>query len=245
MKKLMQHKSFIYRGDLLDRNLREIEKDLSELLNVEKSRIFNLEDVHMYDSKDLLVDCWEEVYRNFLFNPTKAFNIIIFNNADELSVIFQNKLLKVIEDADSRVKIIFNTTKKLLPTIASRSITVKVTSDGIYKFPRSKEELLRHFSTNEAEAKTFYNSIIGIYNAVKNKGSLLVESGLIKEKSASLPFMSSKLNEIAELVILFETEVLQISERSFVARRYLECESNETNLYLFLFEIEKIRGVYE
>ena len=238
MKRLMQHKAFIYLGDSLVRNRETIMNDLSELLSKDKDDVLNCEDVVVYDSKELLIDNWEEVNTNFLFPPTGKYKIIVFDNADDLSVMFQNKLLKPVEEADSDVKVIFNTTKNLLQTIVSRSMTIYVARETTLSFPSNEEALLKHFDVTEEQKPVVFSSLIGIYKAIKEGNSLLVASGLIKEKHPALEFLSKRISEIAELIILFETATMNITSRSLVAMKYLETEKTDTNLYLFLLELE-------
>ena len=72
--------------------------------------------------------------------------------------------------------------------------------------------------------------------------SLIVSTGLIKEKSKALSFFSERVQEIAKLIILYEVEKEFISQRSMIAKSYLEKEPNETNLYLMMLELESQRG---
>jgi len=238
MKRLMQHKAFIYLGDSLVRNREAIMNDLSELLSKDKEDVVNSEDIVFYDSKELLIENWEEVNRNFLFPPTGKYKIIVFDNADELSILFQNKLLKPVEEAESDVKVIFNTTKNLLQTIVSRSMTIYVARETTLSFPNDEEDLLKHFDVSDEYKSVVFSSIVGIYKAIKEGKSLLIGSGLIKEKHSALEFLSKKISEIAELVILYETETMNVTSRSLVAMKYLETEKTDTNLYLFLLELE-------
>lgn len=238
MKRLMQHKAFIYLGDSLARNREAIMNDLSELLSKDKGDVLNSEDVVVYDSKELLIDTWEEVNRNFLFPPTGEYKIIVFDNADELSILFQNKLLKPVEDAESDVKVIFNSTKNLLQTIVSRAMTIYVARETTLNFPKVEEELLKHFDVSEENKRGVFPSLVGIYKAIKEGKSLLIGSGLIKEKHPALEFLSNKISEIAELIILYEIEAMDVTRRSLVAMKYLETEKTDTNLYLFMLELE-------
>lgn len=242
MKKLMQHKSFIYHGESLECNMKSIRADLSELIDVSEDVVFYQEDVSMYESDQLTVEHWNDVRNNFLFNPTNAFKIIVFNNADKLSIVIQNKLLKPIEEADAKVKIIFNTTRPLIETIASRSITFKIISGSISKFPRSEKELMEFFEVTDSNIDTVRRPIIGLYKGIKENHSLIKLSGLIKEKSDALSFFADKMQEIAKLIILYETESGLITNRSLIARTYLEKVSNEGNLYLMMLELEAKRG---
>ena len=238
MKRLMQHKAFIYLGDSLVRNRETIMNDLSELLSKHKDDVLNSEDLVFYDSKELLMENWEEVNRNFLFPPTGNYKIIVFDNADELSVLFQNKLLKPVEDADSDIKVIFNTTKNLLQTIVSRSMTIYVARETALCFPNDAENLLKHFDVSEENNQIVFSSLLGIHKAIREGKSLLIGSGLIKEKHPALEFLSKNISEIAELIILYEIGTINVTSRSLVAMKYLETEKSDTNLYLFLLELE-------
>lgn len=240
--KLLQHKSFIYYGESLEVNMKSIRADLSELIHVEEDLVFYQEDVSLYESDQLLVEHWDDVRNNFIFNPTKNYKIIVFENADKLSIVMQNKLLKPIEDADEKVKVIFNTTKLLLPTIVSRSVTIKITNSDCLTFPRSEKELIDFFKVPNAEINSLKMPIFGLYKAVKENHSLIKLSGLIKEKSIGLSFFSGKVQEIAKLILLYETESGKVTNRSLIARQYLEKESNEGNLYLMMLELELKRG---
>ena len=82
MKRLMQHKSFIYHGDNLLYNKKRILSDLSDLLEVPVSEVFNSEDVWEFDSNDLSVKDWDEVYNHFLYNPTGQYKVVLFDNAE-------------------------------------------------------------------------------------------------------------------------------------------------------------------
>lgn len=242
MKKLMQHKSFIYHGESLESNMKSIRADLSELINVSEDAVFYQEDVSLYESDQLTVEHWNDVRNNFLFNPTNAFKIIVFNNADKLSVVMQNKLLKPIEDADAKVKIIFNTTMPLIETIVSRSIIVKIISSSTSSFPKSEKELMEFFAVTDSNIDTVRRPIFGLYKGIKENHSLIRLSGLIKEKSDALAFFTGRVQEIAKLIILYETEMGFVTYRSLIARTYLEKESNEGNLYLMMLELEAKRG---
>lgn len=239
MKRLKQHKSFIYHGDSLQYNRMTILKDLSELLEVSEQDIFCSEDVREFECKGLGVDDWDEVNENFIFNPTGKYRVIIFENADFLSEKMQNKLLKPIENCEDHIKIIFNTTRDLLGTINSRSLIVKLVSNIKNEFPKDIDELLMYFDIENIKGnEDIISSIIRLENAIVSGKSLLIESGLIKEKSKSLKFLSEKLQEVAKLILLYEIKNGMVSTRSRVARQYLEVDANESNLYLLLLELE-------
>lgn len=234
----MQHKSFIYHGDNLLFNKKRILSDLSDLLEVPVSEVFNSEDVWEFDSNDLSVKDWDEVYNHFLYNPTGQYKVILFDNADKLSELLQNKLLKPIEDSKEYIKVIFNTTKGLLDTVVSRSFTINLVSDIITAFPSNEDELHNFFGVEEETPSIVAVSISALAQAIRSSESLLIESGLIKEKSKSLQFLSQKVQEIARLIILFEIESARVTYRTRIARQYLEVESTESNLYLLLLELE-------
>lgn len=242
MKKLMQHKSFIYHGEGLESNLKSIKKDLSDLLEISENDVINQEDVYLYDCEQLLVENWDEVRDNFLFGPTKAYKVIVFNNAEKLSLVMQNKLLKPIEEADQKVKVIFSTTKPLIDTIKSRSMLVKITSNTPSCFPKSEKDLMDFFSVIDSNISAVRMPLIGLYKGIKENGSLIKTTGLIKEKSKALSFFSEKVHEIAKLIILYETETGRITARSKIVSKYLERESCEGDLYLMMLELEVKRG---
>ena len=238
MKKLNQHKSFIYHGDNLLYNKSIINNDLSELLETQSSDLFNSEDVWEYDCKDFGPDEWEEVSEHFLFKPTGTYKVLLFENAEELSLIYQNKLLKPIEDSKDYMKVIFNTKKNLIGTIHSRSSTIRIVSDDINTFPHSIEELFKYFDLSDNATDIIKKAIVGISKSITESSSMLIESGLIKEKSKALDYLATKVQEIAKLIILYEVENHRITSRSIVVKDYLEIESNTNNLYLLMLELE-------
>lgn len=243
MKTLMQHKSFIYHGESHKQNLNVIKKDLSVLLGVSEEDVFYQEDVFFYDCEQLRVDDWETLRSNFLFGPAKSYKVIVLGSAEKLSLVLLNKLLKPVEEADQKVKVIFSTTKPLIDTIKSRSITIKIVEGNQSRIPKSEKELMDFFSVSEANITMARMPLIGLYKAIKENGSLIKATGLIKEKSKALSFFADKVPEIAKLIILYEIETGRISERSKVASQYLEIEPSEGELYLMMLELEAKRGV--
>ncbi len=238
MKRLTQHKSFIYHGDYLQYNKKRILSDISELLEVPVSDIFNSEDVWEFDCNDLSVKDWDEVNNHFTFNPTGQYKVIFFDNADKLSVLLQNKLLKPIENCEDNIKIIFNTTKGLIDTIVSRSTKINLVSDIISAFPKNSSDLENYFGVDEETPVVVANAVKGIGKAITESKSILIESGLIKEKSKALTFLSKKVQEIARLIILYEITSQVVTNRTRIARQYLEVEPTESNLYLLMLELE-------
>lgn len=242
MKKLLQHKSFIYHGKSLNSIMKSIAKDLSELLEICEDDVFHKEDVSLYECDQLLAEHWDDVRNNFLFAPTKGYKVIVFSNADKLSLLIQNKLLMPIEEASERTKIIFCTTKPLIDTIKSRSVMVNVRDNNQLVFPKSEKELMDFFSVSESQLNIVRMPLIGLYKGVKENGSLIKCTGLIREKSKALAFFSEKVQEIAKLIILFEIESGRITGRSKIVSQYLEREPSEGDLYLMLLELESQRG---
>ena len=116
---------------------------------------------------------------------------------------------------------------------------VRLSNTDSLCFPKSAEELMNHFHINESENGSVFPQVLGMFKALRESKSILVGSGLIKEKSPALKFFSENIQEIAQLIILWEIESGRITRRSSIAKRYLEVENHESNLYLFMLEIEE------
>lgn len=234
---LMQHKNVIYRGVSSAANRREIDADIAKL-----SSLVGV-DLVVFDSSELQVSQWEEVLEHFLYFPQGMYKIILFEHADELSEIMQNKLLKQIEESSNRIITVFNTTKPLLATVESRGIKIKVKSSTMLSLPDSDEALLSLFKAGDLKSSDpTLKQIRGLYEAIIGRKSLIRNSGLLKEKSAGLSTLSSHLNEIAQLILLKDIHDACYSHRSKVAQKYLECEPSDNNLYNLILRIESLES---
>ncbi len=239
MKRLKQHKAFIYYGDVINTIKREVLDDLCDLYECSGDEVLHKEDVLIYNLSEVdIPETIEEIIKQYRYNPTDIAKVIVLDNADELSVLMQNKLLKPIEDSNMNIKTIIIATKPFIQTIESRSMLINVTSSTEIKFPQNAEELKTFFGIPMGTSDKVYKQVLGLYNAVRSKQSLLIGSELIKEKSPALKLLASKISKIAELIILFEISQTDITSRSKIASKYLEIESNEINLYQMLFELE-------
>lgn len=235
--RLLQHKNIIFRGSSLEVSKREIEKEIGYLEQIGKI------ESAWFNSKELVVDSWQEVLEHFLYYPQGSYKVIVFDNADELSINFQNKLLKQIEESSNRIITVFNTTKPLLTTIESRAIKITVQSDKMLSLPKTNDALYALFDVEEAKGnEAVLKQIRGLFEAILHSKSLIQESGLLKEKSAALSCLSTHINKIAQLILLKDIADGVYSHRARVAKQYLECEPSENNLYNMLLKIEAIES---
>ena len=236
MSRLLNHKNFIYKNANKMHNLDEIERDILELLEIKS--VNKCEDVIFYDCTSLKVENLSEVYNLFYFKPRYRFKVIVFMNAEALSIVIQNKLLKSIEDSFDYIKVIFSTTQDLLPTIKSRSFQYNFESR--VDMPIQKEEVLAFFNATDEEPGV-KEVIFKIVESLNNNESIFVYTGLIKEKSPYFRFFQDKVNLIAELIIMYEVRARKITQRSLISRKYLGVKPTANKLILLMLELESIQ----
>ncbi|MDO4482358.1 MAG: DNA polymerase III subunit delta' [Bacillota bacterium] len=100
--------------------------------------------------KDEVVEEVQEILYSKPFDGNK--NILIIDKADTMTTKAQNRLLKIVEEPGESAVIIFLTEKisKMLPTIVSRSIAVKLKPADRKEI---KEFLIRETGADEASAE--------------------------------------------------------------------------------------------
>jgi hypothetical protein len=220
-------------------------KDIGSLLNLDVDDVLTSVKVSIFDCRVLKVANWEEIIKSYMYYYDDEYKVILFDNAEYLSEIIQNKLLLPLEESKMQIKTIFNTKMNLLNTIQSRSMVVNTyQSKGIVVFPEDYYSFKREFLYQDDN--TDVDEVLGpLYKGFIEGKSLLSSSGLIKEKSKWLDFFVENLDILANYVIRKELSEGAVTSRSFIAKQYLECEKSKDSLYIFLLKLEANGGKYD
>lgn len=93
--------------------------------------------------------------------------VCLVNGAEAMSTDLQNKLLKVLEDSDKELAVVFVSTKDLLETVMSRCMAVRF-------WPMGLEEMHAYYQKPSVAALLASDGCPGIYDAILSDGDFLV-----------------------------------------------------------------------
>lgn len=223
---------YLFKGDVAIAREKARTK-IKELLDIETC--YGHEDIVFYESSKLKVEHWKEIHDHIIYGPSfLKHKVLIFENGHMMSEILQNKLLKLLEDFQSVC--LFLVEGEMLETIQSRCTCIEVRSEG-HVLPVNARELKTLFGVDEECPEDVKQQLVRFYKALHSEKSLLIDGGLLKEKSPALSVLSNNLDIIIRLIILNDIKNKRI-KRSSVAKKYIGCENNSSNLYLLVFELE-------
>lgn len=206
------HHCYIVQGDSLE-ILDNFKNQIITKTSVESNQ--NILEIKT-DKKTYQVNDFALAYR-FCEMATKETRLIFINDLDKLSEITSNKLLKILEETPKNIYffLLWKGSSKILPTIISRSVVIKITNNEKEK----KSEInnaLSGFLNNEMELHQFLekykNEVDAVYQAIINKSNdrphhdkLINLCNAIAKDTKYRQFNQASLHRLAHLLGQLET----------------------------------------
>ena len=120
-------RNLIFYGDEQETMYQLAEQLVSAWLNVEPSELSYHPDFLLIESDNGVIKAEqaEKIQRLASFIPQKDKAVCIVRDADTMTVELQNKLLKILEDGDKTLAVIFISKEKLIDTVSSRCMMLE------------------------------------------------------------------------------------------------------------------------